>query len=102
MSDYDVSQAENVDTTDEGYANYLLSEKDKQINILRNTNKLLDEMVSEKGIDALNDKITGLQERVRKADKVIDIIYDGFMELDRCNAIDDAATKALKDYNNQS
>lgn len=35
MSDCDVSQAENVDTTDEGYANYLLSEKDKEIQSLQ-------------------------------------------------------------------
>lgn len=31
MSDCDVSAAENVDTTDEGYLNHLLSEKDRAI-----------------------------------------------------------------------
>lgn len=82
--------------------NYVLNsnyqELQKQINVLRSTNKLLDEMVSEKGINVLNEKITELQERVRLADEVI---MDSIIHFEESESPFYIGIKGLKDYSNK-
>lgn len=47
MSDCDISAAENVDTTDEGYLNYLIAEKEARIKELEQQKRELVNHIAE-------------------------------------------------------